>query len=109
MFGMLTQCAVLLFVFWYCHKRGREVRLEKDRLLTEAEVETLNEPSPSSGPLTANAAEASIDKEAGTRSPESGQPSSGYAPEGSLAKELAKDEASKSNQAPHAMAVSQET
>lgn len=22
---------VLLFVFWYCHKRGREVRLEKER------------------------------------------------------------------------------
>jgi hypothetical protein len=21
---------VLLFVFWYCHKRGREVRLEKE-------------------------------------------------------------------------------
>lgn len=26
---------VLLFVFWYCHKRGREVRLEKERLATE--------------------------------------------------------------------------
>jgi hypothetical protein len=23
---------------WYCHKRGREVRLEKERLLTEAEM-----------------------------------------------------------------------
>lgn len=23
---------VLLFVFWYCHKRGREVRLEGEKL-----------------------------------------------------------------------------
>jgi len=28
---------LLLFVFWYCHKRGRETRLEKDRLATEEE------------------------------------------------------------------------
>ncbi|KAH6616772.1 hypothetical protein C7974DRAFT_465894 [Boeremia exigua] len=27
---------ILLFVFWYCHKRGREVRLEKERLAAEA-------------------------------------------------------------------------
>ncbi|KAH7401052.1 hypothetical protein DE146DRAFT_654768 [Phaeosphaeria sp. MPI-PUGE-AT-0046c] len=26
---------LLLFVFWYCHKRGRETRLEKDRLAAE--------------------------------------------------------------------------
>lgn len=26
---------MLLFVFWYCHKRGRETRLEKERLATE--------------------------------------------------------------------------
>lgn len=25
-------CSVLLLVFWYCHKRGREVRLAKERL-----------------------------------------------------------------------------
>ena len=25
-------------MFWYCHKRGRETRLEKERLLTEAEI-----------------------------------------------------------------------
>lgn len=29
---------LLLIVFWYCHKRGREVRLEKERDLTEQEV-----------------------------------------------------------------------
>jgi hypothetical protein len=32
---------VLLFVFWYCHKRGREVRLEKERLMTQAEIDAL--------------------------------------------------------------------
>ncbi|KEF60885.1 uncharacterized protein A1O9_02448 [Exophiala aquamarina CBS 119918] len=34
---------VLLFVFWYCHKRGKEVRLEKERQLTEQEVEKLDD------------------------------------------------------------------
>jgi HJR/Mrr/RecB family endonuclease len=34
---------VLLFVFWYCHKRGKEVRLEKERELTEQEVEQLDQ------------------------------------------------------------------
>jgi hypothetical protein len=37
---MLTPI-VLLFVLWYCHKRGREVRLEKERMLTEQEVQRL--------------------------------------------------------------------
>ena len=32
---------VLLFVFWYCHKRGREKRLEKERALTEKEIEEM--------------------------------------------------------------------
>jgi hypothetical protein len=26
----------LLFVFWYCHKRGRETRLEKENLAADA-------------------------------------------------------------------------
>lgn len=40
---MTDDClAVLLFVFWYCHKRGREVRLEKERKLTEEEVGKLD-------------------------------------------------------------------
>lgn len=34
---------ILLFVFWYCHKRGREERLEKERELTENEVKELDE------------------------------------------------------------------
>lgn len=33
---------MLLFVFWYCHKRGREVRLEKERELTDEEVQKLD-------------------------------------------------------------------
>jgi hypothetical protein len=27
---------VLLFVFWYCHKRGRQVRLEKEAAAAQA-------------------------------------------------------------------------
>jgi len=33
---------ILLITLWYCHKRGREVRLEKERLLTEHEIARLN-------------------------------------------------------------------
>lgn len=33
---------VLLFVLWYCHKRGKEVRLEKERELSEEEVAQLD-------------------------------------------------------------------
>ncbi|KAJ5792749.1 uncharacterized protein N7503_008727 [Penicillium pulvis] len=34
---------ILLFVLWYCHKRGREVRLENERLVTEEEINRMNE------------------------------------------------------------------
>ncbi|CAI7627564.1 unnamed protein product [Penicillium glandicola] len=34
---------ILLFVLWYCHKRGREVRLENERLVTEEEITKLNQ------------------------------------------------------------------
>ncbi|QKX57381.1 uncharacterized protein TRUGW13939_04493 [Talaromyces rugulosus] len=34
---------IVLLVLWYCHKRGKEVRLENERLVTEAEVAKLNE------------------------------------------------------------------
>jgi hypothetical protein len=33
--SQLMMAAVLLFVFWYCHKRGKETRLEKERLAAE--------------------------------------------------------------------------
>ncbi|KAL4749918.1 hypothetical protein BDW72DRAFT_177049 [Aspergillus terricola var. indicus] len=36
---------ILLFVLWYCHKRGREVRLENERLVTEKEIEMINQES----------------------------------------------------------------
>ncbi|KAL4817957.1 hypothetical protein BDW67DRAFT_158241 [Aspergillus spinulosporus] len=36
---------ILLFVLWYCHKRGREVRLENERLVTEGEIEKMNQES----------------------------------------------------------------
>lgn len=39
----LTVLLVVLLVLWYCHKRGREVRLENERLVTDAEVAKLNE------------------------------------------------------------------
>lgn len=39
----LSSCLVLLFVLWYCHKRGREVRLENERLVTEEEINKLNQ------------------------------------------------------------------
>lgn len=32
---------VILLVLWYCHKRGRETRLEKERALNEAEIARL--------------------------------------------------------------------
>ena len=34
---------VLMLLFWYCHKRGREVRLEKEKLLAESESTSLND------------------------------------------------------------------
>ncbi|KAL2834923.1 hypothetical protein BDW59DRAFT_136821 [Aspergillus cavernicola] len=36
---------ILLFVLWYCHKRGREVRLGNERLVTEEEIEKMNQES----------------------------------------------------------------
>jgi hypothetical protein len=40
---LLIRGLVLLFVLWYCHKRGREVRLENERLVTEEEINKLNQ------------------------------------------------------------------
>ena len=34
---------LLLFVFWYCHKRGRETRLEKERLTVETDPDAAEE------------------------------------------------------------------
>ena len=88
---------VLLFVFWYCHKRGREVRLEKERLLTEAEIAALDHDTsdPTQSPPTTTAPEgAPIEQvqegmfraaaQEGLREGEEAK----YAEDGSLAKEL---------------------
>jgi len=55
---------VLLFVFWYCHKRGKEVRLEKERDLTEQEVARLEEEYAATHPesKTTAACDAPIDE-----------------------------------------------
>jgi len=37
---------VLLFVFWYCHKRGKESRLEKEKLAAQegqSDVESVSD------------------------------------------------------------------
>ena len=34
---------LLLFVFWYCHKRGRETRLEKERLAVETDSDVADD------------------------------------------------------------------
>jgi hypothetical protein len=59
-------------VFWYCHKRGREVRLEKERELTEQEVAQLEKEytamHPNEIPTTTAAQGAAIpDVEAGIK------------------------------------------
>lgn len=36
---MLILIVVLMFVLWYCHKRGREVRLEKEKSDAEAPID----------------------------------------------------------------------
>lgn len=38
-----TILLVVLLALWYCHKRGKEVRLENERLVTEAEITKMNE------------------------------------------------------------------
>lgn len=57
---------VLLFVFWYCYKRGKEVRLEKERDLTEQEVTRLDDEYKSTHPgekfTTTAAPDASIEQ-----------------------------------------------
>jgi len=69
----------LLFVFWYCHKRGRETRQEKDRQSIEAQIKAMDEPS-SADTQTSTAAGAH-------------EQGASYAAGGSLAKEMAKEKA----------------
>ncbi|KAL8724957.1 MAG: hypothetical protein Q9181_006598 [Wetmoreana brouardii] len=97
---------VLLFVFWYCHKRGKEVRLEKERALTEKEMAELDErlaaedttPGglPDTAPRTTTAPEgATIEEVRAGMQVHEGDGPMGYAAEGSLARELEKEKREK--------------
>lgn len=97
-------CKVLLFVFWYCHKRGKEVRLQKERLLTEAEIDALDDDAPTTSsnaaPTTTAPTGAPIEQvEAGMREAEAleQQPEGRgqYAKDGSLAQDLKREEREK--------------
>ncbi|KAI4111180.1 MAG: hypothetical protein LQ345_006851 [Seirophora villosa] len=89
---------VLLFVFWYCHKRGKEVRLQKERALTEKEMAELDEKlaAEDTTPRTTTAPEGADIEEvrAGMQVHEGDRPM-GYAAEGSLAKEIEREKAEK--------------
>lgn len=95
--------SVLLLVFWYCHKRGREVRLEKERLMTESEITALKQeevPLSSSSPPTTTAAEgAPIEEVKAGMQDEVAEGSAPYAEGGSLGKELAKEKEEQEQQA----------
>ncbi|KAL8843325.1 MAG: hypothetical protein Q9170_000183 [Blastenia crenularia] len=94
---------VLLFVFWYCHKRGKEVRLEKERALTEGEMAKLDEKlaaddtTPRATTTTAPEGADIEEVRAGMQIHE-GDGQMGYAAEGSLAKELEKEKRAKSEE-----------
>ena len=113
----LTLPLVLLFVFWYCHKRGREVRLAKERLLTEQEIAALDSKVAADGPAPTTFAppDAPIEEVEAGMYPEPERTEDGYAAGGSLAKELAKekqaDEPSQPSAIPaaHLMPASQGT
>ena len=98
---------VLLFVFWYCHKRGKEVRLEKERLLTEQEMAALDAQIAADGPAPTTFAPSGApieEVEAGMR-PEPERTEEGYAARGSLAKELAKEKQAGEPSQPSASSV----
>lgn len=40
-------------MLWYCHKRGREVRLENERIVTEQEIAKMNEEAAAERPIRA--------------------------------------------------------
>lgn len=95
---------VLLFVFWYCHKRGREVRLEKERLLTESEIAALGDDAPTSSsnapPITTAPNGAPIEQvEAGMREAEAMEQQQGgrgqYVEDGSATQERKREDREK--------------
>ncbi|KAI4232332.1 MAG: hypothetical protein LQ349_005092 [Xanthoria aureola] len=90
---------VLLFVFWYCHKRGKEVRLEKERALTEKEMAELDEKlaaddtTPRQTTTTAPEG-ADLDEVRAGMQVHEGDGPMGYAASGSLAKEMEREKGS---------------
>ena len=94
---------ILLLVCWYCHKRGKEVRLEKERAVTEAEIAAIKAqvesepPAEWHGPMTTTAPEgASIEEVRASLAPATSvvpaRASMEYAEGGSLAKALKEEE-----------------
>ena len=61
--------SVLLFVFWYCHKRGRETRLEKEGLAAQEADSAL---ASSASSFTEDAESRSQNAEASSSSKEKG-------------------------------------
>ena len=95
--------AILMLVCWYCHKRGKEVRLEKERAVTEAEMEAIKAQVEADPPAEWNERMTTIAPEGapieevreGLIGAASITPSRGsmeYAEGGSLAKALKEDE-----------------
>ena len=94
---------MLLLICWYCHKRGREVRLEKERQLTETEMEGLRAqvqaeaPGEYHGPMTTTAPEGASLEEVRdgihpANSVPDGQGPATYAEGGSLARAMKEEE-----------------
>lgn len=89
-------------MFWYCHKRGKEVRLEKERALTEKEMAELDErlaaddTTPGQTTTTTTAPEgADIEEVRAGMQVHEGDGPMGYAAEGSLARELEREKMEK--------------
>ena len=100
--------AVLLLICWYCHKRGKEVRLEHERAITEAEMEAIKAQVEADAPMewdeamTTTAPEGAPIEEVRRglgRAASSQEPATmGYAQGGSLARAMQEDERKKEEQ-----------
>ena len=104
--------AILMLVCWYCHKRGKETRLEKERAVTEAEMAAIkaqveaDPPAEWNEPMTTTAPEgASIEEVREGLAPATStalvRRSMEYAEGGSLAMAL-KEEEKKGSKKPQA-------
>ncbi|OAT07018.1 hypothetical protein BDBG_03125 [Blastomyces gilchristii SLH14081] len=64
---------ILLFVLWYCHKRGREVRLEKEKLKAEEQSATITNEDTTTDKDDNNTSEAQTTTTAATSAPKQGR------------------------------------